>query len=93
MPRRGLWLHVDAAYGWVGRADGRGQAAQLAGIAAADSVTLDPHKWLAQTFDVGCLLVRDGRRLPETFAIRPDYLQDVAPGARTRSITPTTASP
>jgi glutamate/tyrosine decarboxylase-like PLP-dependent enzyme len=74
-----MWLHVDAAYGWVAALDAR-ERGQLAGIAAADSVTLDPHKWLAQTFDVGCLLVRDGRRLPETFAHRPDYLQDVAPG-------------
>jgi glutamate/tyrosine decarboxylase-like PLP-dependent enzyme len=70
---------VDAAYGWVAALDDR-ERAHLAGIAEADSVTLDPHKWLAQTFDVGCLLVRDGRRLPETFATRPDYLQDVAPG-------------
>jgi glutamate/tyrosine decarboxylase-like PLP-dependent enzyme len=76
----GLWLHVDAAYGWVAALDGR-ERGQLAGIADADSVTLDPHKWLAQPFDVGCLLVRDGRRLPDTFASRPDYLQDVAPGA------------
>jgi len=53
----------------------------LAGIGEADSVTLDPHKWLAQTFDVGCVLVRDGRRLPETFATRPDYLQDVVSAA------------
>ena len=42
-------------------------------------MTLDPHKWFAQTFDVGCVLVRDGRRLPETFATRPDYMQDVVP--------------
>lgn len=75
----GLWLHVDAAYGWVAALDGGGQG-ELAGIHEADSVTLDPHKWLAQTFDVGCLLVRDGRRLPDTFATRPDYLQDVTPG-------------
>ena len=75
----GLWLHVDAAYGWVAALDA-GERGQLAGIADADSVTLDPHKWLAQTFDVGCLFVRDGRRLPAAFASRPDYLQDVAPG-------------
>jgi glutamate/tyrosine decarboxylase-like PLP-dependent enzyme len=74
----GLWLHVDAAYGWVAALTDSGRR-ELAGIAAADSVTLDPHKWLAQTFDVGCVLVRDGRRLPEAFATRPDYLQDVHP--------------
>lgn len=73
-----LWLHVDAAYGWpavlipAGRRD-------LAGIEQADSITLDPHKWFAQTFEAGCLLVRNGPLLGRTFAMRPDYLQDVAP--------------
>ena len=57
----------------------------LDGIGRADSVTLDPHKWFAQTFEAGCLLVRDGRLLAETFAMRPDYMQDVEPGRRTRS--------
>ena len=76
----GLWLHVDAAYGWVAALIDEGSR-ELHGIADADSVTVDPHKWLAQTFDVGCLLVRDGARLAETFASRPDYLQDVAPAA------------
>jgi aromatic-L-amino-acid decarboxylase len=73
-----LWFHVDAAYGWAAALPEGGRQ-ELSGIADADSVTLDPHKWLAQTFDTGCVLVRDGRLLPETFAIRPDYLQDVAP--------------
>jgi glutamate/tyrosine decarboxylase-like PLP-dependent enzyme len=71
-----LWLHVDAAYGWPAVLTPEGQAA-LNGIGRADSVTLDPHKWFGQTFEAGCLLVRDGRRLPETFANRQDYLQDV----------------
>jgi glutamate/tyrosine decarboxylase-like PLP-dependent enzyme len=71
-----LWLHVDAAYGWAAALTEEGRR-ELSGIDEADSVTLDPHKWLAQTFDVGCVLVREGRRLPETFATRPDYLQDV----------------
>jgi aromatic-L-amino-acid/L-tryptophan decarboxylase len=74
----GLWFHVDGAYGWAAILTEEGRR-DLAGIDAADSITLDPHKWLAQTFDTGCVLVRDGRRLPETFALRPDYLQDVAP--------------
>jgi aromatic-L-amino-acid/L-tryptophan decarboxylase len=74
-----IWLHVDAAYGWAACLTPEGRR-ELAGIEFADSVTLDPHKWFAQTFDVGCLLVREGRLLPETFAMRPDYLQDVTPG-------------
>jgi glutamate/tyrosine decarboxylase-like PLP-dependent enzyme len=73
-----LWLHVDAAYGWPAALTPEGRSA-LAGIERADSITLDPHKWFAQTFEAGCLLVRDGRRLVETFAMRPDYMQDVAP--------------
>src|SRR5262249_5920077 len=44
-----------------------------------DSVTLDPHKWFAQAFDAGCVLVRRGGLLAETFADRPEYLQDVQP--------------
>jgi glutamate/tyrosine decarboxylase-like PLP-dependent enzyme len=74
----GLWLHVDGAYGWAAVLTPEGKAA-LAGIDQADSLTLDPHKWFGQTFDAGCVLVRDGRLLAETFAIRPEYLQDVEP--------------
>jgi glutamate/tyrosine decarboxylase-like PLP-dependent enzyme len=73
-----IWLHIDAAYGWAAVLSPAGRR-ELAGIDLADSITLDPHKWLAQAFDVGCLLVRDGRLLPDTFAMRPDYLQDVTP--------------
>jgi glutamate/tyrosine decarboxylase-like PLP-dependent enzyme len=75
----GLWLHADAAYGWIAALTPEGRA-ELDGIGRADSVTLDPHKGLAQTFAAGCLLVRDGRRLRETFSLRPEYMQDVEPG-------------
>lgn len=77
--REELWLHVDAAYGWAALLSDEGKR-ELAGIGEADSVTLDPHKWLAQTFEAGGLLVRDGKLLEETFALRPDYLQDTTPG-------------
>jgi glutamate/tyrosine decarboxylase-like PLP-dependent enzyme len=73
-----LWFHVDAAYGWPAVLISEGRRA-LRGIELADSVTLDPHKWFAQTFEAGCVLIRSGRRLPAAFAIRPDYLQDVEP--------------
>jgi len=76
---RGLWLHVDAAYGWAVALTADGKQL-LHGIERADSISLDPHKWFAQTFDVGCLLVRRGDALAETFAMRPEYLQDVQPG-------------
>jgi glutamate/tyrosine decarboxylase-like PLP-dependent enzyme len=68
---------VDAAYGWSAALVPEGRAA-LAGIDRADSVALDPHKWFAQPFDAGCLLVRDGRRLETTFTQHADYLHDVA---------------
>lgn len=75
-----LWLHVDAAYGWPAVLTPEGRAT-LEGIADADSVTLDPHKWFAQTFEAGCVLIREGQRLPATFALQPDYMQDVVPAA------------
>jgi glutamate/tyrosine decarboxylase-like PLP-dependent enzyme len=73
----GLWLHVDAAYGGFAALTQKGRAA-LAGIHRADSVTLDPHKWLYQPMECGCVLVRDGARLERTFAIHPDYLDSDA---------------
>jgi aromatic-L-amino-acid decarboxylase len=72
---RGLWLHVDAAYGGFASLTERGRAA-LAGIELADSVTLDPHKWGYQPIECGCLLVREGHQLARAFTINPDYLAD-----------------
>jgi aromatic-L-amino-acid decarboxylase len=71
----GLWLHVDAAYGGFAALAPKGRNL-LAGIERADSVTLDPHKWLFQPMECGSVLVRDGARLERTFAIHPDYLDD-----------------
>ncbi len=72
---RGLWLHVDGAYGAFAVLTVRGQAA-LAGLDLADSVTLDPHKWLAMPFEVGCLIVRDGGNLERAFELHPEYLRE-----------------
>lgn len=77
----GAWLHVDAAYGGFAALTGRGKRL-LAGIELADSVTLDPHKWLYQPFECGCLLVRRGHYLREAFEITPDYLKDTEVVAR-----------
>ncbi|MEX1181916.1 MAG: aminotransferase class V-fold PLP-dependent enzyme [Gemmatimonadota bacterium] len=74
---RNAWLHVDAAYGGFAVLTARGRSA-LAGIERADSITLDPHKWLYQPFEVGCLLVRRGYLLDQAFHVMPDYLQDTA---------------
>jgi len=79
--REGLWLHVDGAYGAASVLHPRGAAA-LDGLARADSITLDPHKWLFQPFELGCLLVRDARLLKHAFRVeeddRADYLADVS---------------
>jgi aromatic-L-amino-acid/L-tryptophan decarboxylase len=72
---RGVWFHVDGAYGGFAALTERG-GRLLEGIERADSVTLDPHKWLYQPFECGCLLVREGQRLRGAFEITPDYLKD-----------------
>jgi len=74
-----VWLHVDAAYGGFAILTERG-AGLLVGIDQADSVTLDPHKWLYQPYECGCLIVRKGPLLAQAFHILPDYLQDTAVG-------------
>ncbi len=75
----GMWHHIDGAYGGFAVLD-RASRPLLDGIELADSVTLDPHKWLYQPYETGCLLVRDANRLSETFRILPDYLQDADRG-------------
>jgi aromatic-L-amino-acid/L-tryptophan decarboxylase len=71
----GVWLHVDAAYGGFAALTERGRAA-LRGIGRADSIALDPHKWLYQPIECGALLVRQGAQLRRAFEIVPDYLKD-----------------
>jgi len=71
----GAWLHADAAYGGFAML---ADPALLPSLALADSVVLDPHKWLYQPFECGCLLVRDGHALRSAFEILPDYLRDAA---------------
>jgi glutamate/tyrosine decarboxylase-like PLP-dependent enzyme len=74
--RERVWMHVDAAYGGFAVLTDKG-AASLRGIERADSVTLDPHKWLFVPFECGCLLARDPRKLEEAFSVHPEYLTDV----------------
>ncbi|MEO8295892.1 MAG: aminotransferase class V-fold PLP-dependent enzyme [Gemmatimonadota bacterium] len=71
-----IWYHIDAAYGGFAILTDRGRAL-LAGIERADTVTLDPHKWLFVPFECGCLLARDPTRLRDAFRILPEYLRDV----------------
>ncbi|GAA1271941.1 aspartate aminotransferase family protein [Kitasatospora nipponensis] len=72
---QGLWLHVDGAYGAFGVLDPQ-IAHRYAGLARADSLALDPHKWLGVPVDCGCALVRDPQALRETFSLVPAYLRD-----------------
>lgn len=71
-----LWFHVDGAYGAPAVLTARGSEI-LRGLDRADSLVLDPHKWLFQPFEIGCVLVRDMRLLSDTFAVHPEYLRDV----------------
>ena len=69
----GLWLHVDAAYGGAARFSAR-LAALIPALERADSVTIDPHKWFFQAYDIGALVVRDGSHLERAFGRRrPEY--------------------
>ena len=71
-----LWLHVDGAYGASAALCEKGRAA-LDGIERADSLVLDPHKWLFQPYDIGSLLVRRPNALADAFRMLPEYLVDV----------------
>jgi glutamate/tyrosine decarboxylase-like PLP-dependent enzyme len=70
--RHRLWYHVDAAYGAAARLSTR-LAPLVPGLELADSVTVDPHKWFFQAYDIGGLVVRDGSLLGRVFSRRPEY--------------------
>ena len=72
-----LWFHVDGAYGAIGAAL-PSHRDRYAGLERADSVVLDPHKWLSVPVECGAVLVRDGRLLREAFSLVPDYLRTEA---------------
>lgn len=70
----GLWLHVDGAYGALGAVAPSG-AFLRAGLASADSLSLDPHKWLFVPIDTSCLLVKDVVSMRRFFTVIPEYLK------------------
>src|SRR5262245_44819416 len=70
-----LWLHIDGAYGAAACLSERGRKL-LTGIERADSLSLDPHKWLFQPFEIGCVLARDARLLKKAFHTMAGYLED-----------------
>jgi glutamate/tyrosine decarboxylase-like PLP-dependent enzyme len=68
---------VDGAYGAPARLTRRGEEV-LAGIERADSLVLDPHKWLFQHYEIGCVLVNHPGLLQHTFTLDGAYLRDTA---------------
>ena len=73
--RHDLWLHVDGAYGAAAILSDDYKAA-LKPLALADSLALDPHKWLSIPVEVGLVLVRDGQAMRDTFSLVPEYLRN-----------------
>jgi glutamate/tyrosine decarboxylase-like PLP-dependent enzyme len=67
-----LWFHVDGAYGALA-AQASGSPDSLRALSEADSVAVDPHKWLYAPLEAGCLLVRDAEKLRNAFSYHPDY--------------------
>ena len=70
--RANLWFHVDGAYGGFAAATPDAPA-DLAALSLADSVAVDPHKWLYAPLEAGCALVRDPEHLRRAFAYHPPY--------------------
>lgn len=75
----GPWFHVDGCIGAL-VALAPENAWRVKGIERADSIALDPHKWLHAPFEVGCALVRDHAPHRRTFAVSPEYLKGTARG-------------
>jgi aromatic-L-amino-acid/L-tryptophan decarboxylase len=69
-----LWLHVDGAFGGAAAITQRGRNL-LQGIELADSLGIDPHKWLFQPYEIGCVLVRNQEHLKSTFKVSAEYLK------------------
>ena len=67
-----MWFHVDGAYGGFA-AKVKGVPTDLAGLSEADSVAVDPHKWLYAPIEAGCALVRKPEHLLDTFSYHPPY--------------------
>ena len=68
--KHGAWFHVDGAYGALAAL---AAPEKLKGLERADSISLDPHKWLYQAVDCGCLLYRDAAAAQKAFAHTGDY--------------------
>ncbi len=74
--KENLWFHIDGAYGAAAILSKTG-ANSLKGIEKADSLTVDPHKWFFQPYEMGCLLIKNHKHLSATFSEKPEYLKDI----------------
>jgi aromatic-L-amino-acid decarboxylase len=72
--RHGAWFHIDGAYGALAAMSYRGK---FDGLELADSISLDPHKWLYQPLDCGCLLYRCPEAARQTFSHSGDYARSL----------------
>jgi glutamate/tyrosine decarboxylase-like PLP-dependent enzyme len=77
--RHQLWLHLDGAYGAAAIFSNQHRDL-VRGIELADSVTIDPHKWLAMPFAAGVVLTKHPELLRKTFAVMTPYMPKLAPG-------------
>ncbi|MCB1056637.1 MAG: amino acid decarboxylase [Acidobacteria bacterium] len=77
--REDLWLHVDGAYGGTAGICPEYRA-QMAGIEGADSIVVNPHKWLFVPVDCSVLFLRDEALLKDAFALVPEYLRTADTG-------------
>tara|TARA_R110002049_G_scaffold70894_4_gene182953 strand:+ start:210 stop:1697 length:1488 start_codon:yes stop_codon:yes gene_type:complete len=67
-----LWFHIDGAYG-IPAAVIPELKAMFKGVEAADSIALDPHKWLYSPLEAGCTLVKNPKHLIDTYSSHPEY--------------------
>ena len=74
-----VWLHVDGSYGALAARSPLIEKA-MAGLDRADSLSLDPHKWLYAPLDAGCLLIKDANALRRAFSEGAGYIDVVADG-------------
>jgi glutamate/tyrosine decarboxylase-like PLP-dependent enzyme len=77
--RENLWFHVDGCIGAL-IAIAPANAHRVRGLDRADSVALDPHKWLHAPFEVGCVLIRDAAAHRQSFAVAQEYLEKAPRG-------------
>jgi aromatic-L-amino-acid decarboxylase len=83
--RLGVWLHVDAAYAGPAASlpEKRGE---FAGWERADSIVINPHKWMSTPIDCSILLYRDDAAMRRPLSLTPDYLQSAEDGSNLMDI-------